>query len=181
MRDCIEVYGFVIPMMGSFNEDDDRKAARIDAGSVRDARSLGSHRRRVRVLHQPRDSRRDRLAERSVEQRWHASGKLHAGLRDGFELRGRRRGCACREAGKHQSRWHRDSAKGALMPTFTRRDRSSGRMPTLGQSGKPCRQPMVEVRRARLRARKRPRQRGAAGLIFSSIRRVAPRWGREYR
>jgi maleate isomerase len=37
MRDYIEARGFGVPVMGSFNEEDDRKAARIDAASVRDA------------------------------------------------------------------------------------------------------------------------------------------------
>ena len=37
MRDYIEARGFAVPVMGSFNEEDDRKAARIDAGSIRDA------------------------------------------------------------------------------------------------------------------------------------------------
>jgi maleate isomerase len=37
MRDYIEARGFAVPVMGSFNEEDDRRAARIDAASVRDA------------------------------------------------------------------------------------------------------------------------------------------------
>ena len=37
MRDYIEARGVAVPVMGSFNEEDDRKAARIDAASVRDA------------------------------------------------------------------------------------------------------------------------------------------------
>ena len=37
MRAHIEGGGFQVPVMGSFNEEDDRKAARITAGSVRDA------------------------------------------------------------------------------------------------------------------------------------------------
>jgi maleate isomerase len=37
MRDYIEARGFAVPVMGSFNEEDDRKAARIDAASIRDA------------------------------------------------------------------------------------------------------------------------------------------------
>jgi maleate isomerase len=37
MRGYIEARGFAVPVMGSFNEEDDRKAARIDAVSVRDA------------------------------------------------------------------------------------------------------------------------------------------------
>jgi maleate isomerase len=37
MRAYIEARGFLVPVMGSFNEEDDRKAARIDAASVRDA------------------------------------------------------------------------------------------------------------------------------------------------
>jgi maleate isomerase len=37
MRDYIEARGFRIPVMGSFNEEDDRKAARIDLASIRDA------------------------------------------------------------------------------------------------------------------------------------------------
>jgi maleate isomerase len=37
MRAYIEARGFAVPVMGSFNEEDDRKAARIDAASVRDA------------------------------------------------------------------------------------------------------------------------------------------------
>ncbi|MGH6897002.1 MAG: maleate cis-trans isomerase family protein [Geminicoccaceae bacterium] len=40
MRDYIEARGFAVPVMGSFNEEDDRKAARIDAASVRDAAIL---------------------------------------------------------------------------------------------------------------------------------------------
>ena len=37
MRAHIQGGGFDVPVMGSFNEEDDRKAARITAGSVRDA------------------------------------------------------------------------------------------------------------------------------------------------
>jgi maleate isomerase len=37
MRGYIEDRGFEVPVMGSFNEEDDRRAARIDAASVRDA------------------------------------------------------------------------------------------------------------------------------------------------
>ena len=37
MRDYIEARGFRVPVMGSFNEEDDRRAARIDAASIRDA------------------------------------------------------------------------------------------------------------------------------------------------
>jgi maleate isomerase len=37
MRDYIEARGFAVPAMGSFNEEDDRRAARIDPASVRDA------------------------------------------------------------------------------------------------------------------------------------------------
>ena len=37
MRGYIEDRGFTVPVMGSFNEEDDRRAARIDAASVRDA------------------------------------------------------------------------------------------------------------------------------------------------
>jgi maleate isomerase len=37
MRDYIEARGFAVPVMGSFNEEDDRRAARIDAASIRDA------------------------------------------------------------------------------------------------------------------------------------------------
>jgi maleate isomerase len=37
MRDYIEARGFGVPVMGSFNEEDDRKAARIDLASIRDA------------------------------------------------------------------------------------------------------------------------------------------------
>lgn len=37
MRDYIEARGFVVPVMGSFNEEDDRRAARIDAASIRAA------------------------------------------------------------------------------------------------------------------------------------------------
>ena len=37
MRDYIEARGFAVPVMGSFNQGDDRKAARIDAASIRDA------------------------------------------------------------------------------------------------------------------------------------------------
>ncbi len=37
MRDYIEARGFRVPVMGSFNEEDDLKAARIDAASIRDA------------------------------------------------------------------------------------------------------------------------------------------------
>jgi maleate isomerase len=39
MRDYIEARGFPVPVMGSFNEEDDRRAARIDAASIRDAAS----------------------------------------------------------------------------------------------------------------------------------------------
>jgi maleate isomerase len=37
IRDYIEARGVAVPVMGSFNEEDDLKAARIDAGSIRDA------------------------------------------------------------------------------------------------------------------------------------------------
>ena len=37
MRDYIEARGFQVPVMGSFNEADDRRAARIDAASIRAA------------------------------------------------------------------------------------------------------------------------------------------------
>jgi maleate isomerase len=37
IRDYIEARGFRVPVMGSFNEEDDRKAARIDVASIRDA------------------------------------------------------------------------------------------------------------------------------------------------
>jgi maleate isomerase len=37
MRGYIEARGFEVPVMGSFNEEDDRRAARIDAASIRDA------------------------------------------------------------------------------------------------------------------------------------------------
>ena len=37
IREYIEARGFRVPVMGSFNEEDDRKAARIDLGSIRDA------------------------------------------------------------------------------------------------------------------------------------------------
>jgi maleate isomerase len=37
IRDYIEARGFRVPVMGSFNEEDDRKAARIDLPSIRDA------------------------------------------------------------------------------------------------------------------------------------------------
>ena len=37
MRSYIEARGFQVPAMGSFNEEDDRRAARIDAASIRDA------------------------------------------------------------------------------------------------------------------------------------------------
>jgi maleate isomerase len=37
MRDYIEARGYRVPVMGSFNEEDDRKAARIDLASIRDA------------------------------------------------------------------------------------------------------------------------------------------------
>jgi maleate isomerase len=37
MRDYIEAQGVAVPVMGSFNEEDDLKAARIDAASIRDA------------------------------------------------------------------------------------------------------------------------------------------------
>jgi maleate isomerase len=37
MRDYIEMQGVAVSVMGSFNEEDDLKAARIDAASVRDA------------------------------------------------------------------------------------------------------------------------------------------------
>ena len=37
MREYIEARGFAVPVMGSFNEEDDRRAARIDQASIRDA------------------------------------------------------------------------------------------------------------------------------------------------
>jgi maleate isomerase len=37
MRDYIGARGFAVPVMGSFNEEDDRRAARIDAASIRKA------------------------------------------------------------------------------------------------------------------------------------------------
>jgi maleate isomerase len=37
IRDYVEARGFRIPVMGSFNEEDDRRAARIDVASIRDA------------------------------------------------------------------------------------------------------------------------------------------------
>ena len=37
LRDYIEDRGFRVPVMGSFNEEDDRRAARIDLASIRDA------------------------------------------------------------------------------------------------------------------------------------------------
>ena len=37
MRGYIEARGVAVPVMGSFNEEDDRRAARIDAASIRDA------------------------------------------------------------------------------------------------------------------------------------------------
>jgi maleate isomerase len=37
IRDYIEARGFAVPVMGSFNEEDDRKAARIDAASIEGA------------------------------------------------------------------------------------------------------------------------------------------------
>jgi maleate isomerase len=37
IRDYIEARGFRVPVMGSFNEEDDRRAARIDLASIRDA------------------------------------------------------------------------------------------------------------------------------------------------
>jgi maleate isomerase len=37
IRDYIEARGFRVPVMGSFNQEDDRKAARIDLASIRDA------------------------------------------------------------------------------------------------------------------------------------------------
>ena len=37
IRDYIEARGFLVPVMGSFNEEDDRRAARIDLASIRDA------------------------------------------------------------------------------------------------------------------------------------------------
>ena len=37
IRHYIEARGFRVPVMGSFNEEDDRKAARIDLASIRDA------------------------------------------------------------------------------------------------------------------------------------------------
>ena len=37
VRDYIEARGFEVPVMGSFNEEDDRRAARIDLASIRDA------------------------------------------------------------------------------------------------------------------------------------------------
>ena len=37
IRNYIEARGFAVPVMGSFNEEDDRRAARIDLASIRDA------------------------------------------------------------------------------------------------------------------------------------------------
>ena len=37
MREYIEARGFAVPVMGSFSEEDDRRAARIDPASIRDA------------------------------------------------------------------------------------------------------------------------------------------------
>jgi len=37
IRDYVEARGVSVPVMGSFNEEDDLKAARIDAASIRDA------------------------------------------------------------------------------------------------------------------------------------------------
>jgi maleate isomerase len=37
IRDYIEARGFRVPVMGSFDEEDDRKAAHIDVASIRDA------------------------------------------------------------------------------------------------------------------------------------------------
>jgi maleate isomerase len=37
MREYIEARGVAVPVMGSFNEEDDRRAARIDQASIRDA------------------------------------------------------------------------------------------------------------------------------------------------
>ena len=37
MREYIEARGFAVPVLGSFNEEDDRRAARIDQASIRDA------------------------------------------------------------------------------------------------------------------------------------------------
>jgi maleate isomerase len=37
IRGYIEAKGFEVPVMGSFNEEDDRRAARIDLASIRDA------------------------------------------------------------------------------------------------------------------------------------------------
>lgn len=37
IRDYIEARGFEVPVMGSFNEEDDRRAARIDLASIRSA------------------------------------------------------------------------------------------------------------------------------------------------
>ncbi len=37
MRAYVEARGFAVPVMGSFNEEDDRRAARIDLASIRDA------------------------------------------------------------------------------------------------------------------------------------------------
>jgi maleate isomerase len=37
MQDYIEARGFAVPVIGSFDEEDDRRAARIDAASIRDA------------------------------------------------------------------------------------------------------------------------------------------------
>src|SRR5690606_38999984 len=37
IRDYVEARGFQVPVMGSFNEEDDRRAARIDLASIRDA------------------------------------------------------------------------------------------------------------------------------------------------
>jgi maleate isomerase len=37
IREYVEARGFRVPVMGSFNEEDDRRAARIDLASIRDA------------------------------------------------------------------------------------------------------------------------------------------------
>jgi maleate isomerase len=37
MRDYIEARGFEVPVIGTFDEEDDRRAARIDSASIRDA------------------------------------------------------------------------------------------------------------------------------------------------
>ena len=81
MREYIEARGFAVPVMGSFNEEDDRRAARIDQASIRDAAiELGRARRgrcRVRVVHQPAPARCRRRDRGRARQARHLEQSCH--------------------------------------------------------------------------------------------------------